>query len=59
MKYSAAPKPSKGFWSAMQDLSVTQGWIVAPVERPWPLAENVEVIPLALLPQRMAESLHA
>lgn len=50
-KYTRNPKPTKGFWQAIRDLEISQGWIVAPVERRYPLAENVEVIPLANLPE--------
>lgn len=53
-KYSAAPKPTKGFWHAMKDLSVERGWLVAPIEQAYPLAENVDVIPLAALPAILA-----
>ncbi|MDP2794491.1 MAG: ATP-binding protein, partial [Sulfurisoma sp.] len=50
MKYSMSPKPTKGFWHAMQDLAIEHAWVVAPVERAYPLAGNVDVIPLADLP---------
>ena len=47
IKFSSAPKPTKGFWQALQDLQIDRAWIVAPVPRRYPLAERVEVIPLA------------
>lgn len=50
MKYSSAPKPTRGFWSALKDLAIAQAWVVAPVERPYPLADNVEVIPVGEIP---------
>ncbi len=49
IKFSSAPKPSKGFWLALQDLQIDRAYVVAPVPRRYPLAEGVEVIPLAEL----------
>ena len=47
IKFSSAPKPTKGFWQALQDLQVDRAFVVAPVTRRYPLAERVEVIPVA------------
>lgn len=44
IKLSSAPKPSRGFWNACEDLGVSRAWVVAPIEHSYPLAENVEVI---------------
>lgn len=33
IKFSAAPKPAKGFWQAIEDLAVDRAYVVAPVER--------------------------
>lgn len=49
IKFSQAPKPSKGFWNACEDLSVDRAYVVAPVTEPYPLAENVQVIPPGML----------
>lgn len=49
IKFSAAPKPAKGFWQAIEDLAVDRAYVVAPVERRYPLSERVEVIPVAQL----------
>jgi uncharacterized protein len=49
IKFSSAPKPTKGFWQALQDLQIDRACVVAPVSRGYPLAEGVEVIPLAQL----------
>ena len=46
IKFSAAPKPLKGFWQALQDLDIHQAWVVAPVARRYPLAANVDVVPV-------------
>ena len=46
IKFSSAPKPTKGFWQALQDLQVDRAYVVAPVTRRYPLAEGVQVIPV-------------
>ncbi|HYF18918.1 MAG TPA: hypothetical protein VEA40_13705 [Ramlibacter sp.] len=51
IKFSSAPKPTRGFWQALQDLGLERAYVVAPVERRYPLAANVEVIPVAEVPQ--------
>lgn len=49
IKLSTAPKVSRGFWSACEDLGLARAYVVAPVLNAYPLAENVEVIsPLML-----------
>lgn len=54
VKFSSAPKPTRGFWQALEDLGVEQAYVVAPVADPYPLARNVEVIPVTqLTPQRL------
>jgi hypothetical protein len=45
IKFSAAPKPAKGFWTACADLGVERAYVVAPVREGWPLAADVDVIP--------------
>ena len=54
IKFSSAPKPTKGFWQALDDLKVTRAFVVAPVSRRYPLAAGVDVLPVqelaALLP---------
>lgn len=54
IKFSAAPKPTKGFWQAIEDLAVDRAYVVAPVERRYPLSERVEVIPVAQLSELFA-----
>ena len=49
VKFSSAPKPAKGFWMALEDLGVSQAYVVAPVAEAYPLAANVEVLPVAQL----------
>jgi len=50
IKFSSAPKPTKGFWQALQDLQIERAYVVAPVPRRYPLAEGVEVIPVGMVP---------
>jgi uncharacterized protein len=45
IKFTSAPKMTKGFWSAMSDLKLEHSFIVAPVQSGYPLASNVDVIP--------------
>lgn len=46
-KASIAPKPSKGFYSAMDDLGIEKGFIISPIEGPvYPLNEKTTVISL-------------
>jgi predicted AAA+ superfamily ATPase len=49
IKFSQSPKPGKGFWNACEDIGVERAYVVAPVTEPYPLAENVQVIPPAML----------
>lgn len=44
IKFSVAPKVSKGFWQSLKDVRPQQTYIVAPVQQRWPFAEGVEVI---------------
>jgi hypothetical protein len=53
-KYSMSPKPTKGFWLAMKDLAIERAWVIAPVERSYPLTENVDVLALTDLPVALA-----
>lgn len=50
IKFSAAPKPARGFWQACEDLGVRRAFVVAPVRDPYPIAENVDVVGLNDLP---------
>ena len=49
IKFSQSPKPGKGFWNACDDIGVERAYVVAPVIDPYPLAENVQVIPPGML----------
>jgi len=44
IKFSSAPKVSKGFWQACEDIGVSNAYVVAPVQEGWLMANNVQVI---------------
>ena len=48
IKFSSAPKVSRGFWLACQDIGVDHAYVVAPVQQGWPMksaqAHSVDVI---------------
>jgi hypothetical protein len=46
-KASAVPKPERGFYQALEDLDISEAWIVAPVNMRYPLKEKVHVMSLA------------
>lgn len=50
IKYSTTPKPARGFWTALADLAIDRAWVVAPVEHRYPIAANVDVIPVEDIP---------
>lgn len=52
-KFSTAPKLSKGFYKLMQELKINQGYVVSPVEQSFPVQENIEVVPLIELLQKL------
>jgi uncharacterized protein len=45
MKFSSAPKVTKGFWQGIKDVKADKAYILAPIREAWKLAEGVEVIP--------------
>lgn len=50
IKYSAAPKVTKGFWSALEDLGNPKGFVVYPGNEMYPLArDNVYTLPIKQL----------
>ena len=55
IKFSSAPKPSRGFWQALEDLQITCAYVVAPVSRRYALAEGVTVVPAWDIKSLMAE----
>jgi predicted AAA+ superfamily ATPase len=58
IKFSSAPKPSRGFWHALDDLQITRAYVVAPVSRRYALAQGVSVVPVWEIESLMAEMAH-
>ena len=54
IKFSSAPKVTRGFWQACQDVGLDHAYVVAPVTQGWPLKSDmgysVDVISPAQLP---------
>lgn len=46
IKLSSTPQPTRGFWTAMDDLSCKKGYVIYPGKERYPLAENVTALPL-------------
>ncbi len=46
IKFSAAPRPAKGFWQALDDLQLDAACVVAPTARRYPLRQGVDVVPV-------------
>ena len=46
IKFSAAPRPARGFWQSLKDLNIERAWVIAPVSRRYPLAAGVDVLPV-------------
>ena len=50
IKFSSAPKDTKGFWQACEDVGVHKAYVVAPVQEGWTMANDVEVISPVRIP---------
>ena len=46
IKSSNTPKLTKGFWYALDDIKATEAYVIAPVQMPFPMKNNVMVYPL-------------
>ena len=57
IKFSSAPKPTKGFRHALNDLGIQRAFVIAPVSRRYPLADSVDVLPLAEMTAALLEAL--
>ena len=44
IKFSSAPKVSKGFWQACEDIGVHKAYVMAPVQEGWTMAMDVQVV---------------
>ncbi|MDF7826289.1 ATP-binding protein [Pontiellaceae bacterium B12227] len=50
IKRSFAPKVQRGFWNAMEDTECDRAFVIYPGDDSWPIAENVNTLPLTQLP---------
>ncbi len=46
LKSSTVPRVAKGFWSALEDISPNDAYVVAPVKEAYPIQHGVKVTPL-------------
>lgn len=44
IKFSSAPKVTKGFWQACEDVGVHKAYVIAPVQEGWAMANGVRVV---------------
>ena len=51
IKLSDAPRVTKGFWNACDDLQLSRAYVVAPVEHAWHLSDKAQVLPFVSLKQ--------
>ena len=51
IKLSDAPRVTKGFWNACDDLQLSRAYVIAPVENAWPLSDKAQVLPFVSLKQ--------
>ena len=56
VKRGAAPKTSKGFELAANDLEVAERFVVYPGDAAYPLSENTSAVPLSALMARLAKA---
>jgi hypothetical protein len=55
-KYSDAPGPTKAMHVVINDLGLERLWVVYPGNRAYPLADNIEVMPLSASRERLKEA---
>jgi predicted AAA+ superfamily ATPase len=54
IKASTSPGVSRGFWNSLADLSIETAYVVAPVDAPYPLKDGIQVMPLSLVTEAIA-----
>lgn len=53
VKRSLSPKLERGFYAACEDIKPAQRWVVYPGQESFPLKEGIEVVPLAVLCEKL------
>jgi predicted AAA+ superfamily ATPase len=56
IKFSSAPKVSKGFWQACEDIGVHKAYVVAAVQEGWAMANNVQIVSPLDIPMLLNKS---
>lgn len=56
IKFSSAPKVSKGFWQACEDIGVHKAYVMAPVQEGWAMAKDVQVVSPLDIPMLLSKS---
>jgi hypothetical protein len=56
VKFSSAPKVTKGFWQASDDIGVHQAFVVSPVQEGWAMAREARVISPLEIPSILGRS---
>ena len=54
-KASTSPTVSKGFWAAFEDIDAGEGWVIAPVDDPYPIKSNITVASPGVLIGRLLQ----
>ena len=57
IKFSSAPKLTKGFWQACQDVGVTHAYVLAPVAQGWPMVAGARHTVDVIAPTQLAWAL--
>lgn len=57
IKYSSAPTLSRGFWTAMADLGLDEGYVVCPCNESYPLGRGVHTLPAIQLSEFVSNRL--
>ena len=53
VKFSSAPKVTKGFWQACDDLQLDAAYVVAPVTEGWAMKSPAEVVSVMDIAQKL------
>ena len=56
IKFSSAPKVSKGFWQACEDIGVHKAYVMAPVQEGWAMAKDVQVVSPLDIPMLLSKA---
>ncbi|MCS6299726.1 MAG: hypothetical protein H2170_06445 [Opitutus sp.] len=46
-KASSSPSVTRGFWTSLDDLKITEAYVVAPIQQSFPIGKGIEAVGLA------------